>query len=208
VSDCGGAEHRQGRRRQRDEKRDQLQQHGVTQAGRGLERSWWGEDRARSLPHLRTARRGVSVATTGTLSRVLGARTGAGQRLASERAAALSPEKSGGNRAGSLGVRVRNERQRPRLAAPRWQQPHLRTGGGGIVRPRGGVAAKAKRIAWWERRGSGGLRERDASRRSGVQLAAAICASIRRGQRERNGKGEGWTLCVVVSEGKGMPYLG
>ena len=39
-----------------------------------------GEDRARSLPHLRTARRGVSVATTGTLSRVLGARTGAGQR--------------------------------------------------------------------------------------------------------------------------------
>ena len=61
--------------------------------------------------------------------------------------------------------------------------------------------AKAKRIAWWERRGSGGLRERDASRRSGVQLAAAICASIRRGQRERNGKGEGWTLCVVVQEG-------
>ena len=37
------------------------------------------------------------------------------------------------------------------------------------------------------------MREQEGSRRSGVQLAAAICASIRRGQRERNGKGEGWT---------------
>ena len=148
------------------------------------------------MPHLRAARRGVSVATTGTLSRVLGARTGAGQRLASERAAALSPEKSGGNRAGSLGVRVGNERQRPRLAAPRWQQPHLRSGGGRHCGPRWGQAARApaKRIAWWERRGSGGLREQEASRRSGVQLPAAICASTRRGQRERNGKGEGLTL--------------
>ena len=74
----------------------------------------------------------------------------------------------------------------------------------GIARPRGGRSrsgAKAKRIAWWERRGSGGMREQEASRRSGVQLAAAICASMRRGQREWNGKGEGWTLCVVVSKG-------
>ena len=69
------------------------------------------------------------------------------------------------------------------------------------MRPRGGVAAKAKRIAWWERRGSGGLREQEASRRSGVQLPAAICASMRRGQRERNGKGEGWALCVEISKG-------
>ena len=94
-----------------------------------------------------------------------------------------------------------NERQQPRLAAPRWQQPHLRTGGGRdceaeIWRSRSG--AKSKRIAWWERRGSGGLREQEASRRSGVQLPAAICASTRRGKRERNGKGEGWTCGPVA----------
>ena len=113
----------------------------------------------------------------------------------------LSPEKSGGNRAGSLGVRVGNERQRPRLAAPRWQQPHLRTGGDSHCeadRGRSRSGAKAKRIAWWERRGSGGLREQEASRRSGVQLPAAVCASTRRGKRERNGKGEGWTCGPVA----------
>ena len=53
------------------------------------------------------------------------------------------------------------------------------------------MGAKAKRIAWWERRGSGGLREQEASRRSNVLLPAAICASMRRGQRERNGKETG-----------------
>ena len=41
------------------------------------------------------------------------------------------------------------------------------------------------------------MREQEASRRSGVQLPAAICASTRRGQRERNGKGEG--PCVWFS---------
>ena len=112
--------------------------------------------------------------------------------------------KEWGNRAGSLGVRVGNERQLPRLAAPRWQQPHLRTGGGRhceAERGRSLSGAKPKRIAWWERRGSGGLREQEASRRSNVLLPAAICASMRRGQREWNGKGEGWALCLVVSKG-------
>ena len=152
------------------------------------------ESRARSLPHLRAARRGVSVATTGTLSRVLGARTGAGQRLASERAASLSRQKkSGGNRAGSLGVRVGNERQRPRLAAPRWQQPHLRTGGGRNCEAEGGVAARAPNRS----ASHGGSGEGAAGCASEMRRAARACSSPRpyvrryggpaRAERERRG---------------------
>ena len=48
------------------------------------------------------------------------------------------------------------------------------------------------------------MREQEASRRSGVQLPAAICASTRRGKRERNGKGEGWTCGVEGNKPVGL----
>ena len=110
------------------------------------------------------------------MSSALGLEPGS-DRQASGLRCSLAGKAWGRNRAGSLGVRVGNEQQRPSLAAPRWQQPHLRTGGGRdceaeIWRSRSG--AKSKRIAWWERRGSGGLRERDASRRSGGSPRAYV----------------------------------
>ena len=81
--------------------------------------------------------------------------------------------------------------QRTRLAASSMAAAVPASGSRQAVRGRGGCSRSRRergRIAWWERRGSGGLRERDASRRSGVQLAAAICASIRRASASGTGK--------------------
>ena len=142
------------------------------------------EGRARSLPHLRAARLGVSIATTGTLSRVLGARTGTGQRLASERAASLSRRK----RVGAIG-RVRSVEGWGTSGSGRVSR--LPDGSSltcerevaGIVRPRFGEAARAPNRS----ASHGGSGEGAAGCVSRRRRAARACSSPRPYVRRRGG---------------------
>ena len=76
-----------------------------------------------------------------------------------------------------------NERQRPRLAAPRWQQPHLRTGGGRNCEAEGGVAARAPNRS----ASHGGSGEGAAGCVSRRRRAARACSSPRPYVRRRGG---------------------
>ena len=116
-------------------------------------------------------------AGTRCLSRPRRARTGAGRRLASERAAAGRQEGRSG--AGSRGTRVANGQQRTRLAAPRWQRPYLRAGGSRRCQAEGGVQPHVRRAR--AHRSAGAMRARLASRAIGV--AGIQACSLRRHRR-------------------------
>ena len=118
----------------------------------------------RAAPTGSTSRRERRDEAAGTLSRVLGARTGAGRRLASKRErVALLPEEREGGRAGQ-GWGMGSSGRVSRL--PRWQRLYLRAGVGrrceaeGASHGRGGEGAAGS----VSNRRRGGL---------GVQLAAA-----------------------------------
>ena len=95
----------------------------------------------RAAPTGSTSRRERRDEAAGTLSRVLGARTGAGRRLASKRErVALLPEEREGGRAGQrwgMGSSGRVSR------LPRWQRLYLRAGVGRRCEAEGGTAARA-----------------------------------------------------------------
>ena len=95
----------------------------------------------RAAPTGSTSRRERRDEAAGTLSRVLGARTGAGRRLASKRErVALLPEEREGGRAGQ-GWGMGSSGRVSRL--PRWQRLYLRAGVGRRCEAEGGAAARA-----------------------------------------------------------------
>ena len=106
----------------------------------------------RAAPTGNTSRRERRDEAAGTLSRVLGARTGAGRRLASKRErVALLPEEREGGRAGQ-GWGMGSSGRVSRL--PRWQRLYLRAGVGRRCEAEGGTAARAAREG--ASRGGGG----------------------------------------------------
>jgi len=131
-----------------------------------LKRERVGERRA--APTGSTSRRERRDEAAGTLSRVLGARTGAGRRLASKRErVALLPEVREGGRAGQ-GWGMGSSGRVSRL--PRWQQLHLRAGVGRRCEAIWGTAARAARAT-----------SEGASRGGGGEGAAGSVSDRRRG---------------------------
>ena len=94
----------------------------------------------RAAPTGITLRRERRDEAAGALSRVLGARTGAGRRLASSESESLSLAVREGGR--SDGTRVGNGQQRTRLVASSMAVVAPASGSGQAVRGRGGTAAR------------------------------------------------------------------
>ena len=133
-----------------------------------------GAGERRAAPTGSTSRRERRDEAAGTLSRVLGARTGAGRRLASKRErVALLPEEREGGRAGQgWGMGSSGRVSRP----PPWQRLYLRAGVGRRCEAEGGAAARAASEGASHGRGGEGAAGSVSNRRRGglgVQLAAA-----------------------------------
>ena len=143
----------------------------------------------RAAPTGNTSRRERRDEAAGTLSRVLGARTGAGRRLASKRErVALLPEEREGGRAGQgWGMGSSGRVSRP----PRWQRLYLRAGVGRRCEAEGGAAARVASEGASRGEGGEGAAGSVSNRRRGglgVLLAAAKSGAMRRGKRERTRK--------------------